>query len=196
MTSQPGILVVRSDLPESERRKRDGIIVTSIERSLLDLARTGDPDRTEDALRLRTTTPDRLVASVARSSYRRGQLAARKLVDELTDGPWSPPERRLHVALRGAKIAGWKANVGLVIGGRAVRPDVAFEELKLAVEIDGREQHSKAEVFESDRQRQNLPVLDGWTVLRFTWRQIRYQPGEVIAEILATLAMLRARAVR
>jgi very-short-patch-repair endonuclease len=47
---------------------------------------------------------------------------------------------------------------------------VLFRELKLAIEIDGRLFHTAAEVFETDRGRQNTLVLDGWCVLRFTWR--------------------------
>ena len=50
--------------------------------------------------------------------------------------------------------------------------DVGFRRRRLAVEIDGREFHSDRKLFETDRWRQNALVLDGWRVLRFTWRMI------------------------
>ena len=48
--------------------------------------------------------------------------------------------------------------------------DVIFREIKLIIEIDGRLFHTGADVFETDRSRQNQLVLDGWCVLRFTLR--------------------------
>jgi very-short-patch-repair endonuclease len=51
----------------------------------------------------------------------------------------------------------------------------------MVIEIDGRLYHTGAEVFETDRRRQNLLVLDGWCVLRFTWAMIEEHPEEVIA---------------
>jgi very-short-patch-repair endonuclease len=44
------------------------------------------------------------------------------------------------------------------------------------IEIDGRLYHTGAEVFETDRRRQNLLVLDGWCVLRFTLDHDRGAP--------------------
>jgi very-short-patch-repair endonuclease len=50
--------------------------------------------------------------------------------------------------------------------------DVIFRKLKLVIEIDGRLYHTGPEVFETDRWRQNLLVLNGWFALRFTWAMI------------------------
>ena len=58
--------------------------------------------------------------------------------------------------------------------------DVIFRHLRLVIEIDGREFHSDPEVFESDRRRQNLLVLNGWRVLRITWRMITDDPDRVV----------------
>jgi very-short-patch-repair endonuclease len=60
------------------------------------------------------------------------------------------------------------------------------------IEIDGRLYHTGAEVFETDRWRQNLLVLDGWWVLRFTWTMIEERPEEVIAMVLEAIEMLTA----
>ena len=44
-------------------------------------------------------------------------------------------------------------------------------------EIDGRAFHSDADRFQRDRTRQNRLVGAGWTVLRFTWNDLRDRPG-------------------
>ena len=58
---------------------------------------------------------------------------------------------------------------------------------KIAIEIDGFAYHSDRARYQQDRNRQNLLVLDGWTVLRFTWEDITDRPGQVLAAILAVL---------
>lgn len=70
--------------------------------------------------------------------------------------------------------------------------DILSRKLKLVIEIDGRLYHTGAEVFETDRWRQNLLVLDGWWVLRFTWTMIEERPEEVIAMVLEAIEMLTA----
>jgi len=79
-----------------------------------------------------------------------------------------------------------------MLGGSLFFIDVIFRGVKLAIEIDGRLYHSGREVFETDRWRQNLLIIDGWCVLRFTWAMIDERPDEVIAMVTAALEMLGA----
>ena len=51
------------------------------------------------------------------------------------------------------------------------------------MELDGRAYHVTPEQFERDRRRQNGLMANGWTVLRFTWRDLTEQPDYVIATI-------------
>lgn len=72
----------------------------------------------------------------------------------------------------------------MVLGGRLVaRLDLAFPAARVAVEIDGLAYHSDAKRFQYDRTRQNLLVSLGWTVLRFTWRDLQDRPDYVVATI-------------
>ena len=68
-----------------------------------------------------------------------------------------------------------------------------FRKLQLVIEIDGRLYHTGAEVFESDRWRQNLLVLNGWFVLRFTWAMVEEQPEKVLAMVREAIEILTAR---
>lgn len=48
--------------------------------------------------------------------------------------------------------------------------------------------HTDPDRFHADRVRQNALILDGWTVLRFTWFQLTEPPEEVLRAICTALA--------
>jgi very-short-patch-repair endonuclease len=75
----------------------------------------------------------------------------------------------------------------VVLAGRRRRIDFAIPALRIAIEVDGYESHSRYDVFEDDRVRGNDLQLAGWSVLRFTWRQLVDRPGYVIATIAAAV---------
>ncbi len=60
-------------------------------------------------------------------------------------------------------------------------PDFLFDDIKLILEIDGREHHGSREAFEADRRRQNQLVEAGWTILRFTATQVTSEPSEIVS---------------
>ena len=70
--------------------------------------------------------------------------------------------------------------------------DVAFKHEMVALEVDGRLHETNEDLFESDRWRQNFLVLEGWQVLRFTWRMLVDDPQSVIENVLAALAGRRS----
>lgn len=76
----------------------------------------------------------------------------------------------------------------VVVGGRRFRIDVAYPEQRVAIEGDGFEFHTDHDVFELDRVRQNALVLEGWRVLRFTWRHVCCEQQWVAQQICAALA--------
>jgi very-short-patch-repair endonuclease len=126
------------------------------------------------------------------TTARVGNPTRRQLLLDSRSEPWSEAERSLHRLLRAAGITGWQANRAVLLGDLTFYVDVIFRKRKLAIEIDGRLYHNGAEVFETDRWRQNLLVLDGWCVLRFTWTMINERPEEVIAMVRDAIEMLTA----
>lgn len=111
-----------------------------------------------------------------------------RLLVESRGEPWSFAERRTHSVLHEAGIEGWVANHPVPIGDSLFYVDVAFREVKLALEIDGRFHEDDRRQFESDRWRQNALVLNGWTVLRFTWPMVRDHPQALVDTVCAALA--------
>jgi very-short-patch-repair endonuclease len=58
--------------------------------------------------------------------------------------------------------------------------DLAWPDCKLAVEADSARWHSSPAHLRTDRQRDQALAMVGWTVLRFTWTQVRDQVGYVV----------------
>lgn len=75
--------------------------------------------------------------------------------------------------------------------GRFVaRIDFAYPDLRLAIEVDGFEKHSTPAAFQSDLDRQNRLVELGWTVLRFTWKDVVRRPTAVAGRLGRVLVAL------
>src|SRR5439155_6087543 len=98
-------------------------------------------------------------------------------------------ERLAIELLRAADIGGWEANVPICDGaGELIGVgDIVFRAARVVVELDGRAYHVDDERFEEDRYRQNRLVGAGWTVLRFTWRDLTGRPGHVVATVRRVL---------
>jgi very-short-patch-repair endonuclease len=67
--------------------------------------------------------------------------------------------------------------------------DFAWPEHRLLVETDGWGTHGRRQAFEDDRARDADLIARGYTVLRFTWRQIERAPLKVAARLAAALAL-------
>jgi very-short-patch-repair endonuclease len=160
---------------------------TSPALTALDLCSADDGDAIDEVLRTRAATLSELRLAFARCPGRTGNPGRQRLLLDSRDEPWSAAERSAHRLLRKEGITGWRSNYRIRAGERTYFIDIAFPSEKVAVEIDGRSFHKDALVFESDRRRQNLVTLAGWTVLRFTWRMLQEAPEDVVATIRSAL---------
>jgi very-short-patch-repair endonuclease len=80
----------------------------------------------------------------------------------------------------------------LTLGSRRCRIDLAYPDLKLAIEIDGWEFHRTRTAFDEDRARANDLVVAGWHVLRFTSTMTDEQAVETTAAARVQLGRSRA----
>ena len=153
-------------------------------------------DLLDAALQRRYVDPDVLDRG-AQARLGRGRTGAtylRTLMERALSGSRSEAEQRMGVLLRRSRSGPWRANHAVRdVSGRVVAEiDFAHEDLRIAIEVDGRAHHSDRRSFERDRARQNLLVVAGWLVLRFTWEQITQRPEEVLAAIDAAVRMRQA----
>jgi len=144
------------------------------------------------ALQQRWIAAESLLRRAADGDTRRGVEQLRALSREAVTGTHSEAERVAVSLLRAEGIEGWVANYEVRAGDSIMAiADVAFVAVRLAIELDGRAWHVDADQFQRDRRRQNALVKAGWTVLRYTWRDLTEEPDRVIAEIRHTLRILR-----
>ena len=182
-------------IPPELVTERPGLRHTSVALTALDLCAAHGGDAIDHALRRRRTALHHLHRAMELTADRVGNRVRRELLLDSRDEPWSAAERRLHQLLRAAGILGWKANQPVLVEGANYYPDARFfGRTRLLIEIDGREFHSEPDVFESDRWRQNLLILDGWCILRFTRQMLVERPDEVVATIRRAMAMLLSAA--
>ncbi len=99
-------------------------------------------------------------------------------------------ERAFRDLIRRAGIPQPDANVP--IGPYAV--DFMWREERLIVEFDGWDFHRGRDRFESDRARDTALKAAGWEVIRFTWRQVLYQPELVLFRLGQIMAAISLRA--
>ncbi|MCK8616523.1 type IV toxin-antitoxin system AbiEi family antitoxin domain-containing protein [Gordonia sp. C13] len=163
----------------------DGLTVTSCELTVLDAAVDVGVKVMDSALLKKRVKLADLDAVQRRNAGRRGSPRARAMLEAMSSGARSEAERITVRLLRSSGLCGWKTNVpacGYVL-------DIAFEAERVDIEIDGMAFHSDATAFQHDRTRQNVLVANGWTVLRFTWRDVTTRPNWVLAQIRTALRL-------
>jgi very-short-patch-repair endonuclease len=176
------------ELDPADIRTRHGIRVTSPARTVLDNGRHPLLEELMATAFDRALVTERQIeASIDRSPTRRGVRRVRGMLGQrggsrLTRS-WG--ERRLLSLIREAGLPVPLTN-RLLLG---LKVDALWADLKLVVEVDGYEFHGDRDSFENDRARDAALVAHGYTVLRFTARQLRDQPLIVLGQLAAALAL-------
>jgi predicted transcriptional regulator of viral defense system len=178
---------------------KDGIPVTTVARTLVDLTDVLGRDRILRAMRdaeyLGLLDLAALDAAVQRAHGRRRLRVLREAIAAHTPGQIvrGELEHRFFELVRGASLAEPETNVKVRARGRRYVIDCLWREERVAVELDGRDAHARTLAFESDRRKDAALSAIGLRPLRFTWYRVTYEPGEVIAELEDTLAQASAR---
>jgi hypothetical protein len=123
-----------------------------------------------------------------------GSALFREALTDVVDGIASAAEGDLKDLLLGAGLPMPLFNPMLFADGKFVaKPDAWWPEFGVAVEVDSREwhisPHDHAATLARGRRMSSHQII----VLRFTPKQIRTQPAEVVAEIRRTLEGARGR---
>jgi very-short-patch-repair endonuclease len=183
-----GIAVHRTrNLHREDRKVRERIPVTSVARTLVDLAEVVRPAQLERALeeaeRLRLFD---LRAIGERYWGRRGLRPLRALLAEAgvaAEPTRSKLERRFLALCREEDLPAPAVN--MFVAGFEV--DVLWAEQRLVVELDGYAFHGNRPAFERDRVRDAALQLAGYRVLRVTHRRLETGPASVAAMVRSVL---------
>lgn len=183
-------------LPPEETTVRDAIPVTTLARTIVDLAATVHGRRMEDVIaqadRLALFDLVELRRVLTAHPTRTGAPALTALLDRLAGGGPADLRSTAEVALLElcdrAGLPSPRTNV--VLQGFTV--DAHWPGTTLIVEVDGFQFHRMPSAFERDRDRDQVLTLAGYVVLRFTSRQLTRAPRRC-AERLGT-ALVRCGA--
>jgi very-short-patch-repair endonuclease/predicted transcriptional regulator of viral defense system len=188
---QRGITIHRTrSLPQDERAVRDGLPVTTVARTLLDLAEVIDRHQVrrafEEAERLRLFDLRALKELARRHHGRRGLAVVNELLAEAVE----PPVTRSELERRFLELcheAGLPApQVNTQVAGFEV--DMAWPEARLVVELDGHEFHRTRAAFERDRARDAALQVAGHRVLRVTNRRMARERTAVVHAVRTLIA--------
>ena len=163
-----------------------GVPVTSVARTICDLAATEDAKDVEhafqEALYRRIVSERALAAILKREPNRRGAAVIRALLRDprLTR---SEKERVLLRLLAQAQLPKPVTNVRL----HGYLVDAYWPEYGLVLEFDGWQAHGHRSAFETDRKRDQVLLANGLRVIRVTDRQLVREPVAVAARIAMAL---------
>lgn len=171
----------------------DGIPVTTVARTLVDLAEVVPADALRKALneaeRQRVLDVRGIEEALERVRGRRGLsvVRIRAALSELSDRGATLTRSRLEdrfLSLLEAHDLPRPATNAYVEGYEG---DAVWHRQRLVVELDGWDAHKTRRAFQHDRTKANRLTGAGWTVLRFTHADVAWRPRETAAAIAAQL---------
>jgi very-short-patch-repair endonuclease len=167
--NRPGLWVHRTRrLSADEVSRHDGIPVTSAARTIADLRRI--------------LRPDHLQAAIRRAEVLRLDIGTQP--DHEPDLTRSELERMFLSLCRRNRLP--LPAIGVRIDHFVV--DFLWPKQRLIAETDGFRHHGTRSAFESDRERDVRLQMLGYTVARFTYKQVTDDPDAVVVALAALLA--------
>lgn len=178
-------------VPEDEQTIHEGIPVTSVHRTIFDLAAAVDLDGVAAMIKEaeylnrwdRLSLPDLL----ERYPGKRGSRKVRFALDRITEQPpgrtRSKLEERFAPFLRRHHLPLPRFNDWILLGPKRFQVDCHWPQLSLIVELDGWEGHSSRSAFQDDRARDRALKVAGYSVIHLTWNQLDVEPEAVASDL-------------
>lgn len=185
-------------LDEQDRTAIDGIPVTGVERTVIDLAGALPIGRLahalDSAIVQRLTTPERIGIRLHKVG-RRGRKGAGRLAALLEErvGGKRPAESRFEGRLERVLLA---AGLPRPVRqyeisdsrGRIGRVDFAYPRVRLAIEADSYRWHAGYGAWERDLRRRTRLAAAGWRVVHCSWKELSRDPRRITDAVRAALS--------
>lgn len=191
---RPGISAHRGRIPEDEIRVIDGIPVTCLSRTMLDLATRssrGQIERMMNEAQVQGLTDAMPISSLlTRYPRRSGSAVLRRVLREQANARGitrKELERRFKEILDATDLPRPQRNAHIAARGRFFEVDCLWRSQRLIVELDGRAVHGTDMAFERDREKDRLLIAEGWRVTRITWRHLDREAETVVADLRSAL---------
>jgi very-short-patch-repair endonuclease len=193
--SWDGIRRHRKALPADEVTVEEGVPVTSVPRTIFDLAATEDIDTVSSMLREsehrnlwdRLSLPDLVERYPGRRGVRKVRLALQRITEEPSGRMRSKLEERFAPFLRGYRLPLPRFNDWILLGAKRYQVDCHWPGTSQIVELDGWQGHRTRTAFREDRARDRALHVAGYSVTHLTWNQIDDEPDEIAADLRVLL---------
>ena len=187
-TGRPGIRVHTAALPRRHVVVRHGALVTSVARTVVDLARTSDFRAgvvvADSALRRRLTTKTELRSVISICARWPGIRRAREVVDFGDGKSESAFESIARVVFRDEGLPPPQLQVWVGGGGSAIgRVDFLWREHRTIAEADGAVKYADPRRAREQLHRDARLREAGFEVVHFSWQGLHVAPGQVAASI-------------
>jgi len=184
-----------SRVSKDECTIEEGIPVTTVPRTILDLAATESVDVVENLLREqehrrlwdRLSLPDLIERYPRKRGTRKVQVALNRLKEDPVGRKRSRLEERFAPFLRLHRLPLPRFNDWIFLGDKRYMVDCHWPNLRQIVELDGWDAHSTRTAFREDRARDRRLTAAAYTVTHITWNQLDDEPEAVAADLRVLL---------
>lgn len=183
-----------AQLPTDETMVHEGIRVTTVPRTIFDLAAVSTPQAVESALRqsefLRLHDSLSLHNLIDRYPGHRGIRSVRTALARRSEAPGrirSRLEERFLPLLDRHDLPRPQLNAWLEANGQRFQVDCLWPVPRQIVELDGWEGHGTRTAFRDDRARDRALGVAGYSVTRLTWSQLEDEPTTVARDLRSLL---------
>jgi very-short-patch-repair endonuclease len=183
--SRSGLALHLTSLDDSERDDWYGIAVTSVARTVIDVARSGGHAAgliTGDAaLREGLVTIEALLCATDSAAGRPGNLAARWICENADPMSESPLESLTRAAVLLSGLP--KPQLQVWIPAAQARVDLLFAKQRVVLEVDGMLKYTDASVLRDEKVRQERLEQAGYRVVRVSFSDVTRDQARTIARI-------------
>lgn len=185
-----GIVAHRGSLPGDEVVRASGIPVTSVPRTMLDLAGTRSEREVERAwneMEVHAYTDQLSVPRLLkRYPGRRGSLLLLRLANRKTlpvGITRNDFEEAFLALIDRFRLPRPRMNVHMTIRERFFEFDCLWTDERVIVELDGGPAHRTTKAFNDNRERDRILTAEGYRTTRVTWAHIHETPAEVANDL-------------
>lgn len=188
-----------SPTPAEEVTIKEGIPVTSVPRTILDLAATEPLDVVKGLLREMEFRElwdslslwDLIERYPGRRGIRKVTAALEGLKDEPVGEQKNPLEERFAPFCRRYRLPLPHFNHPIEAGGKSFQVDCHWPGTNQVVELDGWQAHGTRSAFREDKARDRRLAVAGYIVTHFTWNQLDDEPEAIASDLRALLGIHR-----
>jgi very-short-patch-repair endonuclease len=186
-----------SQVPTDERTIEEGIPVTSVPRTIFDMAATEPVDVIQSMLREaeflelrdRLSLWDLIERYPGKRGVRKVRLALERLKEEPEGRKRSKLEERFDPFLRQHRLPLPRFNDWITAGGKRFQVDCHWPGTGQIVELDGWQGHGTKSAFREDRARDRKLKVAGYSVTHLTWNQLDDEPEAVASDLRVLLGI-------